>query len=237
MENAKKYNWFEAMPQELQTQDIVDTVIEQSICDIRHVRPDLISYDMAVKAYLEMDDWNNHRRLGEYVPKHYLDDFVLETGLPKEFFGGEASYCDVKENHKKFTYFTVGECYIGYYEDKDGRNIYNRLIMTRRSPMTIKPAIVFNRTVGTFHKTWLEKMVSDNDPQFIKPEVQKGLKGQQLNLYTGVKQVDMVSDIKIYAHTFMGETICYSGSYIQRNNLNELKAELTEVLEQQLVVA
>jgi hypothetical protein len=237
IENAKKYRWFDKMPQELQTQEIADAVIEQSIYNISHVRPDLISYDMAVKAYLETDSWNNNRKLEEYVPKHYLDDFVLETGLPKEFFGGETSYSDVKDKHKKFTYFTVGECYIGYYEDKDGSYTYNRLIMTRRSPMTIKPAIVFNRTVGTFHKTWLEKMVSDNDSQFIKPEIQKGLKGQQLNLYMGVKQVDVVSNIKINAHTFLGETICYSGSYMQRNNLEELKAELAEVLEQQLVEA
>jgi len=237
MENAKEYNWFDKMPQELQTQEIADAVIGRSIYNISHVRPDLISYDIAVKGYLETNSRNDKQELGEYVPKHYLDDFVLETGLPKEFFGGETSYSKVKDKHNKFTYFAVGECYIGYYEDKDGSYTYNRLIMTRRSPMTIKPSIVFNRTVGTFHKTWLEKMVSDNDFQFIKPEIQKGLKGQQLNLYMGVKQVDTVSDIKIYAHTFLGETICYSGSYMHRDNLEELKADLTEKLEQQLVEA
>lgn len=230
VENATQYHWFSSMPKELQTHQIVDIVIKESIFNIRDVRADLITYDMAVKAYLVVDDWNGSHKLEEYVPIHYFNDFVMETGLPKEFFGAETTYPDLKDNHRKHTYVAIGDCYIGFYADKDGYNTYNRLIMTRRTPMQIKPSIVFNRTVGTFHKTWLEKMVSDNDPQFFKPEIAKGMKGKQLNLYMGVRLLETYNDVKIYAHSFLSETVCYTAGYIQYNTLEKARQDITEAI-------
>ena len=32
-----------------------------------------------------------------------------------------------------------------------------------------QPEKVFDVPVGTFHRTWLEKIVAENDPRFVKP--------------------------------------------------------------------
>lgn len=236
MENAKNYYWFDAMPKELQTQAIVNVVIKRGIHVISRIRPDLISYDIAVQAYLEKE-WNGTSKYGNYIPSHYLNDFTMETGLPKEFFGGETNYSGLKENHKNYSYFVARDCYVGFYADKDYGNTYNRVIMTRRTPMQIKPSIVLNRTVSTFHKTWLEKIISDNDPQFAKPQVEKGVKGKQVNLYMGVRFIETYSNVKIYAHTFLGETVMYTAGYMERNTLGEIRTAITESQEKEVGVA
>lgn len=234
--NAKQYRWFVVMPVELQTQEMANTVFNLGISNIRNIRPDLITYDMAIKAYLEKE-YNGQSKYEDYIPDKYLKDFVLETGLPKEFFGGQTTYSDVKDNHKPYKYFSTGDCFIGYYVDKDERYEMNRLIMTRRTPMQIKPSIVFNRTVQTFHKTWLEKLVCDNDTTFVKPIPGKGLKGKQINLYIDVHFLQTYCDVKIYAHTFLGETILYSADYMERDSLELIKAAIDDQIQNQLKAA
>ncbi len=162
---------------------------------------------------------------------------MMDTGLPKEFFGGETSFSGLKENYKNYSYFVAGDCYVGFYADKDYGNTYNRVIMTRRTPMQIKPSIVLNRTVSTFHKTWLEKIISDNDPQFAKPQVEKGVKGKQVNLYMGVRFIETYHNVKIYAHTFLGETVMYTAGYMERNTLGEIRTAITESQEKEVGVA
>jgi len=236
MEKCQKYYWFRRLPVNLQTQEIVDVVLIKNISEIRYVRQDLITYDHAVEAYKDVDTWNGNHNLEEYIPKHYFQDFTMETGLPKEFFAGRTTYSDIKEKRKNYTFCEIGECYIGLFEDKDGYDKYNRLIMTRRTPMSIKPSIVFSKAVGTFHKTWFEKLIADYDPQFVKPNPAKGLKGRQLNPYIDVKHIDIVNGIKIYAHSLMGVNIlftagednCYEHTSLEtmREGLKEKTLEL-----------
>lgn len=223
---APELNWFNSMPIDLQTPELVKQAFEiKGIGVISDIRPDLITYDLATKAYvhrLSGDYWTYEK----YVPNHFLEDFVMETGLPKEFFGGETTYSDLKEKHKNYKYFIAGECYIGFFVDKDGRYEYNRVIMTRRTPMQIKPSVVFSRTIGTFHKTWIEKIIADNDPQFSKPVVEKGLKGKQINPYLGIRLVETYKGVKIYGHSLYGDTIIYSGNFRERDTLEEIKAAI-----------
>lgn len=210
MENCKDYYWFRRLPVELQTQEMVNTILGEYISRIQYVRQDLITYDIAVEAYKEVDTWNREHKLEKYIPNQFFLDFTMETGLPKEFFSGKRTYEELRENHENYTYCEIGEAYIGFFVDKDGRNEFNRLMMTRRSPMSIKPSIVFSRTVSTFHKTWFEKLIAENDPQFVKPVPAKGLKGRQINPYIDVKHVDTVDGIKIYAHSLMNINILYT---------------------------
>lgn len=240
MENCQSYYWFKCMPMELQTQELVNTIIEASISKIMYVRGELITYDMAVKAYKEVDSWNGSHKLEEYIPKHYFEDFVFETGLPKEFFAGKTTYNNVREKRENYTYCEIGDCYIGFFVDKDGRNEMNRLIMTRRSPMSLKPTIVFSRMVGTFHKTWFEKMIADSDPQFEKPVPGKGLKGKQINPYLDVKQIETIEGTKIYAHSLLGMNVLFTAENsdyeYEAESLSGLKEQMSYMLRKQLKI-
>lgn len=211
IENATSFYWFKQMPKELQTQEIVDRAMDASIHNVKYVEPQFISYETAITVFRYCDSWDkSNYEYREHTPKHYLDDFNMETGLPREFFGGETTYFKLKEGRNNYKYCQIGECYIGFFIDKDGRTEYNRLIMTRRTPMQIRPSIIFSRTVGTFHKTWLEKLVADNDPLFVKPIPEKGLKGYQQNPYMDVQVADIIEGIKIYGHSFLDETLFYT---------------------------
>lgn len=75
--------------------------------------------------------------------------------------------------------------------------------------MSMKPQTVFNRAVGAYHKTWLEKMVADYDHLFVKPSITKELKKFQDCGYYEVKYQDTVDGIKIYTNFFMDEPILY----------------------------
>ncbi|MCE8722073.1 hypothetical protein K0F33_27390, partial [Bacteroides thetaiotaomicron] len=68
---------------------------------------------------------------------------------------------------------------------------------------------VFDVPVGTFHRTWLEKIVAENDPYFIKPRVDKSLKAVQAVCYYGVEKFKDLNRTEIFRNTFMGETIGY----------------------------
>lgn len=211
LEKAKSCYWFRKMPVRLQTQQNVNTVLQHSISYIQYTKPDLITYEFAVKAHrYKRNEWANKYDYREYVPKHYLEDFQLQTGLPIDFFGGDTTYADLREKRMSYHYCQIGESYVGFFVDKDGREEYNRLMMTRRSPIQFKPSIVFSRIVQTFHVSWFEKLIADNDPQFTPPVPEKGLKGKQRNKYMGVCHVDTVNGTKIYAHSLMGTNVLYT---------------------------
>ncbi len=212
MEKCQKYNWITSMPPNLQTQQMVDTILNSDMAKIQYVRPELISYEVAVKAYTFYESWNKKHQYEKYIPKHYFEDFIMETGLPKDFFSGRSTYNEVRESHKNYTFCEIGDCYIGFFEDKDSNYTYNRLIMTRRSPMSIKPSIVFSKSVSTFHKTWFEKLIADNDPQFQKPSPAKGLKGKQVNPYLDVKHINTEGTVKIYAHSLLGVNVLFTAN-------------------------
>ena len=66
-----------------------------------------------------------------WVSKHFISEFVKQTGLSEKFYGGERSLLTLKNNHEDYTYCKIGNTYIGfYYTDKYNPNTA-RLIMTR----------------------------------------------------------------------------------------------------------
>ena len=58
---------------------------------------------------------------------------------------------------------------------------------------------VFRKQITTFHRTWLEKTICDNDPQFRIPKIQKDLKDVQAMRYYEVEHIRTISDAKYTA--------------------------------------
>ena len=201
-ENCKSYQWFEQMPTEFQTPKNTQAAFDYNSYNIRYFLKRFITPAMAKSVYRE-----NYYNC--WVPKHFISEFVKQTGLSEKFYGGERSLLTLKNNHEDYTYCKIGNTYIGfYYTDKYNPNTA-RLIMTRAESRYCKPSRVFECNVSTFHRTWLEKIVAENDPLFEKPKVDKSLRAVQALGYYGVEKIKDIKRTEIFRNTFLGETIGY----------------------------
>ena len=201
-ENCKSYQWFEQMPTEFQTPKNTQAAFDYNSYNIRYFLKRFITPAMAKSVYRE-----NYYNC--WVPKHFISEFVKQTGLSEKFYGGERSLLTLKNNHEDYTYCKIGNTYIGfYYTDKYNPNTA-RLIMTRAESRYCKPSRVFECGVSTFHRTWLEKIVAENDPLFEKPKVDKSLRAVQALGYYGVEKIKDIKRTEIFRNTFLGETIGY----------------------------
>lgn len=227
------FHWFEQMPKHLQTPGIVYKALEKNAGYLAYARPELISLEQAQKLFRQSEYTH------QYIPECFYTDFIEQTGLPKEFFGGETDFHSFRENRTKHTYCKLGHCYLGFYQyERYGSP--TRLIMTRRTPHSIRPETVFDRTIGTYHSTWLEKLIADYDPCFIKPSITKGLKQYQINGYYTVEKVETYKAHTICVNTLLGERISYSVKINGRveffNQINNLKEEIDETEQQKTIV-
>jgi hypothetical protein len=201
-ENCKSYQWFEQMPTEFQTPKNTQAAFDYNSYNIRYFLKRFITPAMAKSVYRE-----NYYNC--WVPKHFISEFVKQTGLSEKFYGGERSLLTLKNNHEDYTYCKIGNTYIGfYYMDKYNPNTA-RLIITRAESRYCKPSRVFECSVSTFHRTWLEKIVAENDPLFEKPKVDKSLRAVQALGYYGVEKIKDIKRTEIFRNTFLGETIGY----------------------------
>ncbi|KAA6302808.1 MAG: hypothetical protein EZS26_000978 [Candidatus Ordinivivax streblomastigis] len=218
MKITGSFYWFEQMPQRLQTQDMVNKAVEYSGYNVQYAHPSFINSHIAMKLYRK--DGN----LKKYLPSRFFTDFTATTGLPEEFFGGECSFLELKEKRKEYTYCQIGNTYIGFYTDGRYSNSSSFVIMTRLSLDDGQPQVVFNRRVGSFHKTWLEKQIADYDREFEKPAVSKMYKEVQLSPYYGVEPAGVKDDVQIFRNTFRGETVAFvakRGERIESGNTRE----------------
>lgn len=209
MENDKTYGWFKQMPRHLQTQQIVSTAMDLSLFNIEYAEPKFITYENACKLNQQANADHYMERFRKYIPEIYYENFEIMTGLQREFMGGERSFFNIKDIRSSYTYCALGQGFVGFYAGGQYKGAVTYLVVTRRTPMSMKPQTVFNRAVGTYHKTWLEKMVADYDRLFVKPSITKELKKFQDCGYYEVKYQDTVDGIKIYANFFMDEPILY----------------------------
>lgn len=201
-DNCKSYQWFEQMPTEFQTPKNTQAAFDYNSYNIRYFLKRFITPAMAKSVYRE-----NYYNC--WVPKHFISEFVKQTGLSEKFYGGERPLLTLKNNHEDYTYCKIGNTYIGfYYTDKYNPNTA-RLIMTRAESRYCKPSRVFECGVSTFHRTWLEKIVAENDPLFEKPKVDKSLRAVQALGYYGVEKIKDIKRTEIFRNTFLGETIGY----------------------------
>lgn len=225
LQYGSSFNWFKQMPAHLQTRDIVYKALDKCLSNLPYARPELISLEQAQEMFRDSEYTHEH------IPEHFYSEFTGQTGLPKEFFGGEVSFQALRMNKGNFRYCKLGDCYLGCHKyDRYSSPMY--LIMTRRTPHSIRPEVIFDRTIGTYHATWLEKLIADYDPCFSKPAVPKGLKEYQVNAYYGIEKVDTYKGLTIYRNTLLGAGINYAvkidGIIRNFNEINNLKETIDE---------
>lgn len=234
LQYGPSFHWFQQMPAHLQTPDIVHKALETNAANLQYARPKLISLEQAQKLFRSSE--YTHK----YIPEYFYIGFTEQTGLPKEFFGGQLSFPSFRERKAKYTYCKLGHCYLGIYHY--GRcGSPTRLVMTRRTPHSIRPETVFDRTIGTYHSTWLEKVIADYDPCFTKPSVPRELKEYQVNGYYLVEKVGTYKGTTIYQNTLLDERITYAAKIGQMvyffDNLDNLKKEIDETENQKITVS
>lgn len=200
MEHGSFCYWVPSMPTHLMTQELANRIIDDNLHYLRYVPQKFITPELAVKINRAgLDD------MGKYIPTQYFREFTNETGLPKKFMGGEVSFTTFREHADNYIYCRLGQTYLGYYWDKDG----NKLVMTRRTSASIYPQHIFERRIGTFHTTWVEKTVADNDERFVKPTTPKKLKEIAYNSYCGLEHLGTHLGVDYYANTFLGISFLY----------------------------
>lgn len=205
LENGNQYYWVEKMPKELQTQEIVDVILAETPYNIKHIHPEFVSLEVAQKIY--RDDKSSR----QYIPKHYFDDFKNETGLEEEFFGGEVALSTLRNTRSNYSYCRLGHNILAFIDDSGYNNRSYKLRLMRRTPGAFRPVQIFERQIETFHTTWLEKIIADNDASFKKPAPYgRKEKPYVYNPYYALKKVEEYEGAMIYSNSLLGERVFYS---------------------------
>lgn len=201
MAHAPGMSWVKQMPKDLQTEKVAEKVLREHEEYFHCLRPRFISPEKAKELCRK-----RHCHWG-YFPRH-VKEFCAYTSLPAVFFGNEVPFESLKEHNEDNIYCRLGLTYIALFKP-DGCNTKHHLVVTRHANRYIPAETVFDKQVASFHRTWLEKMICDNDPQFKKPSVDKGLKDVQALCYYGVEHIRSVWGCDLYRNTFMGHTVGY----------------------------
>ena len=201
MKYGKSLVWIKQVPRNLITWEISSRVFENNGSYIEQLPLFYITPERAKKYF------RNNPQSKFQLPEHYFKDFSEYTGLPWKFFGGEVSLLQLRHLRENYTYCKIGTTYIGFYQ-KNSDSPY-KIIMTRAANRYVPAELVFEKEVSSFHKTWLEKLVSDNDPLFVKPHVDNSLADVQAVSYYGVKRLKNIYGTEIFYNTFMGQPIGY----------------------------
>lgn len=234
IENGRPYVWLDKMPKELMTQKLADYLINYDGNYISDVPQEFITYDHAVKVHREYLKDNKLEQIADYIPPYYYREFTRETGLPKEFFGGEVTLHTLRETRGKYTYCKLDKSYLGIYCTGRWQDEAYRIILTRHSSGSIYPQQVFDKVVHTFHVTWLEKLIADNDPRYQKPVVRKDLKDLHINPYYTLVEDCLYQNFTIFRNVLLGGTANYAvslnGSVVFNKSLDGLKETIDEYL-------
>lgn len=232
MQNDSSFKWFKQIPKELQTKEIIEKAIEYSDFNIEIARPELISPETSQRVFRY--SLNHNDDLQKYIPQAYIDDFINLTGLPVNFFGGEVSLSHLKTHKGNYTYCRLGLCYLGFYKRYNTSNSPAYLIMSRRNPHSIRPQIVFDKEIGTYHNTWLEKMIAENDSLYSKSNVNKQLKELLINSYYGLEYIGFYKGFKLYSNTLYQERINYVAKIKHAVFQSDTKEELQKTIDEHI---
>ena len=209
MEHGTSFRWFRQMPKKFQSSANTQAAYDYGHYHICDFAKRFITPQMAKECYQE-------RSYAHAIPGHFLTEFCRQTGLPEKFYGGETTMLSLKNSRDDYTYCKVGNTCLAFYLKEQYEPSSAHLMMTRSDSKYCTPEKVFDVPVGTFHRTWLEKTVAENDPRFVKPRVDKSLKAVQAICYYGVEKLKDLNRTEIFRNTFMGETIGYCA---RRGNL------------------
>lgn len=195
--------WLSQLPKKLQSRKLAEKVLKEKPQYFRYLRMEFITPEMS--RLLCQKDQDN-------IPyfKERVMEFRKYTGLPAEFYGCETDFSNIRDRDNSRRYCRIGLTYIALEQFRRGWNESEYfLIMTRHSNRYMPAHTVFKKRITTFHRTWLEKTICDNDPQFRLPKVQKELKDVQAMRYYEVEPIRTILGCEIYRNTFMGQTVEY----------------------------
>ena len=202
MKHGTSFCWYKQMPREFQTSANTQAAYDYNHYHICDFAKRFITPQMAKECYRE-------KSYARAIPRHFLTEFCRQTGLPERFYGGETPMLSLKNDRIDCTYCRIGNTYLAFCLKEQYEPSSARLMMTRSDSKYCTPEKVFDVPVGTFHRTWLEKIVAEHDPHFVKPSVDKSLKAVQAICYYGVEKLKDLNRTEIFRNTFMGETIGY----------------------------
>lgn len=209
-EHGRSFKWLSKMPKELQDRNIADRVMAEKPEYFCYLRKEFITNEMSMNLCRQ-----NVHNVSHF--KERSTEFSRYTGLPAEFYGCETELENIRERGDNRRYCRIGLTYIALQrcEKRYGEYEYY-LIMTRHANRYLPARTVFRKRIDTFHRTWLEKTVCDNDPEFRMPKVEKELKDVQAMRYYDVQHIRTILGCDIYRNTFMGQTVEYC---IRKNGL------------------
>lgn len=209
-EHGRSFRWLSKMPKDLQTRKLADRVLAEKPEYFCYLRKEFITNEMSMHLCRQ-----NVQNIDHF--KERATEFSRYTGLPAEFYGCETEPENIRERGDNRRYCRTGLTYIALQrcEKRYGEYEYH-LIMTRHANRYLPASTVFRKRIDTFHRTWLEKTVCDNDPEFRIPKVGKDLKDVQAMRYYDVQHIRTILGCDIYRNTFMGRTVEYC---IKKNGL------------------
>lgn len=224
--HSRYLSWLEQVPRHLITWEVGERVFREGYAfagclPLHHITPE--------RAKLL---FRNSPATRECIPSHYLKGFSSYTGLPESFFGGEVPLSELKKKRQGNTYCKLNPTtYLGFYTQGFSCTVH-RVIMTRAENRYMPARLVFDKPVSSsFHKTWLEKMVMENDPQFVKPKTDRSLADVQACKYYDVRPLESRNGFEVFRNTFLGQTMCYcsrkDGVICQADTLEELFGKLS----------
>lgn len=224
--HGRSLSWFEQVPRHLITWEVGERVFKDGYNYVSCLPLHYITPERAKLLYRT----NPTER--KYIPSHYLKGFSSYTGLPEGFFGGEVPLPELKKQRQDYTYCKLSPTtYLGFYTQEPSCTVH-RVIMTRAENRYMPAQLVFDKPVfSSFHKTWLEKLVMENDPQFVKPKIDKSLADVQACKYYDVQTLESKDGFEVFRNTFLGQAMCYysrkDGEICQADTLKELFRELS----------
>lgn len=202
-EQGKSLRWFPQMPKQLQYRKLADKVLNEKAEYFNCLRKEFITNETSMRLCRQNE--SHIRYFGERVR-----EFSKYTGLPAEFYGCETGLENIREREDCRRYCRIGLAYVALQRVERRYCEYEYYLIMTRHPNRYLPAeTVFRKQISTFHRTWLEKTVCDNDPQFKMPKVCKDLKDVQAMRYYDIEHIRTILGCDIYRSTFMGKTVEY----------------------------
>ena len=202
-EYGHSLRWLPQLPKKLQTRKLAQKVLKEKPQYFHYLRMEFITPEMS--RLLCQKDQDNIRYFKERVM-----EFQKYTGLPAEFYGCETDFEHIRDRNDSRRYCRIGLTYIALQKCKRGWHESEYYLIMTRHPNRYMPAeTVFRKQITTFHRTWLEKTICDNDPQFRIPKIQKDLKDVQAMRYYEVEHIRTILGCEIFRNSFMGRTVEY----------------------------
>ena len=203
IEHGHSLYWLPQLPKRLQTKKLAEKVLKEKPQYFHYLRMEFITPEMS--RQLCQKDQDNIRYFKERVM-----EFQKYTGLPAEFYGCETDFKHIRDRDDSRRYCRIGLAYIALQKCKRGWHESEYYLIMTRHPNRYMPAkTVFRKQITTFHRTWLEKTICDNDPQFRIPKIQKDLKDVQAMRYYEVEHIRTILGCEIFRNSFMGQTVEY----------------------------